>query len=266
MEHSKEYISYLKYANYLKIKEGDVVLVSSDIRAIFYKEMENTGLFPDANLFIDSLIEKIGNEGTLLFPTFNWDFCHNVPFNYNKTKGKTGSLGNVCLNRKDFKRTKHALYSFAVFGKDKEYLCDIDPTDAFGPDSIFEYLAQKHAKNVLLDVPMNNCFTFLHYVEQKTGLPIPYRFTKEFTGEYIDEKGITTTKTYSMFVRDLVLFKSHCYDPLEQEFLRTGLAEKIIINDLTMIIIPDLNNTIPCIKEDILFNQSKKVCTFLGQL
>ena len=115
-------IPYLELARNLKISSGSTVFISSDISRLAFEALENNIDF-NVNEFIDIIQDKIGNEGTLLFPVYNWDFCHGIPFNYNKTVGKTGLLGNAALKREDFKRTKNALYSFAVWGKDKDYLC-----------------------------------------------------------------------------------------------------------------------------------------------
>lgn len=261
----KKHVNLVNIADYLKIEKGDIILFSTDIVNLLYKEFEATKKRPEINTFIDSLIDKVGPEGTLLFPTFNWDFCHGTPFDIKKTKGKTGSLGNSCLKRGDFKRTKHALYSFAVTGKLKDYLCSLDFVDSFGPDSIFAILDKMHAKQILVDVKMNQCFTFVHYVEEMVEPPITYRFIKNFTGEYVDEQGQSSIKTYSMLVRDLDLFISHCYDPLEKGLLEEKLAEKIIINDIPFIVFPDLHNIVDYIKDDIVNNRSRKFCTYVGQ-
>ena len=69
------------------------------------------------NLILDSVLSKIGDDGTLLLPTFNWDFCNGKEFNYFKTPSKSGSLTKVALSRNDFIRTKNPIYSFAVSGK-----------------------------------------------------------------------------------------------------------------------------------------------------
>ena len=58
----------------LNIKEGDILLVSSDVLKLMIhnRKLENK---IDINSLIDMLIEKISTKGTLLFPTFNWDYC-----------------------------------------------------------------------------------------------------------------------------------------------------------------------------------------------
>lgn len=87
----------------------------------------------------------VGAEGTLLFHTFFWSFCHGGTFDYDKTLGETGILSNRALKRLDFIRTQHPIYSFAVWGKDARYLAALNNVDAFAHDSPFEYMYQKNA-------------------------------------------------------------------------------------------------------------------------
>ena len=103
--------NYFELFQDIDISEGDIVYVASDILklSIFYKQ--NKILF-DPNIFIDTLIKIVGDKGTLLFPTFNWDFCKGKIFDYKKTPSNCGSLSNIALQRSDFKRTKHPIHSF----------------------------------------------------------------------------------------------------------------------------------------------------------
>ena len=172
-----EYILLSEIPGKLNLQKGDIVLISSDITQLMSICMENEGSFK-LSTFIESICEIIGDEGTILIPVFNWGFCHDIPFNYKRTKGETGMLGNLALRMSDFKRTRHPLYSFAVKGKDAEYLSKIDPTDAFGSDSIFAYLDDNKAKNLIIGISICQCYTHVHYVEQKIG--VEYRYKKFF--------------------------------------------------------------------------------------
>ena len=107
--------------SYIDIQKGDILCISSDITKLLAKCRENKEVF-NPNLFIDIIKEKIGSKGTILFPTFNWDFCKGKKFDYYKTPSQVGALGNVALKRKDFRRTRHPVYSFAVSGYDQKYL------------------------------------------------------------------------------------------------------------------------------------------------
>lgn len=119
------------------IKKGDILLVSSDVTQLILKlcggiENFNRSIAKKyCNDIIDTLQNLIGEEGTLLFPTYNWGWCKGKPFIYEKTLGETGALGNAALKRTDFKRTKHPIYSFAVWGKDKDKLVSLNNVDSW---------------------------------------------------------------------------------------------------------------------------------------
>ena len=112
----------------------------------------------DPNKIIDALIEKVSPDGTLMFPTFNWDFCEGKGFDYNSTLSKTGSLSSMVLKRKDFQRTKNPIYSFAVTGKDKDLICNLKHHSCFGLDSPFGYLIKNHGKNLFIGLNLDKKF------------------------------------------------------------------------------------------------------------
>lgn len=253
---------YDKVVSQLNIQKGDTLLVSSDIKKFMWNSLKRKEKF-DIQRFIDTLIEAVGEEGTLLFPTYNWDFCKGDPFDYVNTPAKTGALGVAALKRSDFKRSKHPLYSCAIWGKDKEMLCQRDYISSFGEDSIFAYLHEKKAKNLLLDVTLQHCFTYAHYVEQQSG-SVSYRYLKKFTADYIDANGKREEKTYEMFVRNLDLDVVNLIDPYEEDFLKNGIAEVKNINDSKFLLI-ELAPAYDIILEDIEKNASRKLCRYNGQ-
>ncbi len=257
-------INYIKVVDYFGIKKGDVVFVSSDLKQLFFQETMVHDTFPDINLFIDTILEKIGPEGTLLVPTYNWDFCKGITFDWKKTKGKTGSLGNACLKRGDFKRTKHPIYSCVVCGKDQDYLCSLDYQSSFGDDSIFGYLDRNHARQIVIDVSLTDCFTYIHYIEEKVP-GIEYRFKKDFTAGYIDAEGKLDTRTYSMLVRYLDKEVVTDFTGIEEIFVETGLEHAYLINGISYYIIDDLHSLVTPVLEDIKDNKSRGICRYYGQ-
>lgn len=193
----ESYLAFLKTSN---IKKGDSVYVVSDIMK-FGLEAHKNGERLDMNKVIDCLKDMVGEEGNLLFPVFSWDFCKGKGFDIKNTKSTCGSLTEAARRRSDFKRTKHPMYSFVVWGKDTDYLCGMDNVDCWGEDTIFEWLDKVDAKVFSLGVHTLYGFTGSHHMEQKIG--VSYRYEKEFTGLYTDEEGITSERTYTMYVRDL---------------------------------------------------------------
>ena len=66
-----EYIKLKDLAKYLHINRGDNIFVTSDVKQLLYLLISNDD-DTDLNILIDGIIDIIGKEGTLVFPTFNW--------------------------------------------------------------------------------------------------------------------------------------------------------------------------------------------------
>lgn len=256
-----EYISYQKLPSILKIEKGDVILLTSDITDLFLQCQEN-GEILDVNILLDNFQEAIGEEGTLLIPTYNWGFCQGKAFDYKKTPSKTGAIGNAALRRKDFTRTKHPIYSFAVWGKDAVKLAEMDNIESFGPDSPFAYLEQVDAKNVFIGASLRNSFTYIHYIEQK--LKVPYRFSKVFRSHYIDQDKVDTVRDYSMYVRDLDLDVVCAPNPFVDILYANQVVQHGLINGVPYEVIR-FSEVTPYIQNDILYNRSKNLCKYKGQ-
>ena len=79
----------------------------------------------------------------------------------------TGALSNIALRRKDFKRSKNPIYSFAVWGKNKNKICSLSHKSCFSLKSPFGYLIKNNAKNLCIGMNFRDAFTFVHVVEQK---------------------------------------------------------------------------------------------------
>jgi len=200
MQNDKGNINIDNIFDKINILPGDTLLISSNILKMLIKnKKENKQL--DANLIIDLLKKKVGKEGTLMFPTYNWDFCKGKEFNYKTTKSLSGSLGNAALKRKEFKRTKNPIYSFAVTGKNKDYICELNHQSCFSLDSPFGYLIKHKGKNLFIDLDYKDGFTLCHVAEEAVG--VEYRYFKNFSGFYIDQENKRKRVNYKMYVRDL---------------------------------------------------------------
>lgn len=256
------YIPLSDYGKLFNIKEGDNVFISSDAKTLLLDALENNAPM-NLNNFIDGLVSAVGKNGTVVFPTYNWDFCKGKPFHYKRTPCKTGALGTLALKRQDFRRTRHPIYSFAVYGRNQDALCSMRNTDSFGVDSPFHFMHKNNFINFIIDVPFQHSFTFLHYVEEISGI-VTYRYIKNFTADYTYADNPTEQRTYSMFVRNLDMDVESTVDPIEKDFILKQAEIKIRINNSEIKRV-DLAKAYPIILDDILHNNAKKLCRFKGQ-
>lgn len=259
-----DYVKLRQLASHLGLNRGDRVYVTSDVKGLLYGCMHHEDE-TDLNILIDGITDIIGEEGTLVFPTFNWSFCGGEAFDYHKTPAKTGSLCKIAMERDDFRRTKHPIYSFAVWGKDKEELCALENKSSFGEDSPFAYMVAKGYRNLFIDKDLEHSFVFVHYAEQSVGhLHKNYRYLKDFTAQYTDENGVTSTRTYDMNVRALDRDVTNVIYAFEDEFIEKGIMKRFFINDLEYKII-ELAKAHPILQEDVRHNRSRRICSYIGQ-
>lgn len=243
----------------LDIKTGQPLMISSDITKLWAEYRKTKTKFVPQE-FIELLQKKVTKDGTLIFPTYSWDFCHGEGFDYYKTIPRTGGLGRVSLSMPGFRRTQHPIYSFAVWGKDADKLCKMNNISSFGNDSPFSYFNEQAVDHLMIGIPFTKGFTFAHYVEELIG--VPYRYLKDFEGKYVDDKGVESIRTYSMNVRDLDL------DVINSEgishLLEENVRQKAIFYDVEFRII-NYADAFPKIFNDIKYNKARSIAEYKGQ-
>jgi aminoglycoside 3-N-acetyltransferase len=176
------------------IKRGDLILVHSS-----FKSFGRVIGGPQA--VVNAMLRTIGEAGTLVVPTFNFDFCDGVPYDYKNTKSQMGAITEIVRNNQESSHVRHPIYSFSAIGALKHDIGAINNVSSYGSDSFFSYLAKNNGKIVVFGLSYNDSMTFFHHVEEMTGCG--YRHMKEFSGEIIDEDGKIEKKTYTMNARDI---------------------------------------------------------------
>lgn len=189
----------------LDIQAGDNLLIHSAIQFLGY---------PVGGLktIYETIISQITPRGTLVVPTFNFEFARGVEYHPSITPSvNMGVISEFIRQLPEAHRSSHPLQSIAAVGKYAMYLTQNDSPGAFDNGSAFERMLRLDFKCLLLGATINAC-SIIHYSEQN--LEVPYRFWKNFSGK-IDGKD----KTYRMFARNLDL------DPQ----LDLSLIQKILI-------------------------------------
>jgi len=242
----------------ININNGDTVLVSSDIlKILLYNKKVESKISPDN--IIDMLKEKIGNTGNLLFPTYNWSFCEGKEFDYKNTKSLCGTLSNIALQRKDFKRTKNPIYSFTVYGKDMEHITNLDHKDCFSFNSPFGYLIEKKAKNLFINLHYRlGGYPFVHVLEQE--LNLSHRFKKNFSGYCIDKFGKKEKKTFSLYVRKIEkgIGETFIREEFDEILLKNkAITEHSIIKNIVDTSLMDLNLAYELLKDE--YSRNSKI-------
>lgn len=245
------------------INKGDEIYVVSEVLGLL-KSAKEKGTKLDLNQLIDSVYEAVGEKGTVMIPEFNWGFCHGETFDYKNTAPQTGALPKVALKRNDFRRTKHPIYSFCVKGSKSAELCEMDPEESFGPDTIFDLLYRWNAKALVIGMDPIWGLTFLHHIEKMVG--VPYRYEKKFTAGYIDEAGVLAQRTYSMYVRDMERDpkpKEHFHN-IAKIMQELGVIKSWACDDIPIHLV-NLRQMYDVVRIDIVANDSRNIYIYKGQ-
>ena len=182
------------------LNPGDTVLIHSSLKNISQYLHKNGYKFTVEDIF-NSFQIAIGDNGTLLFPLFNFEFPNTNFFDIKNSKSQMGSLSEYARNHSESFRTGHPIYSFAVIGRNAHFFKDIDNISGYGMDSPFAILKELDGKIGILGLEDQNSMTFYHHVEE--ALKVDYRYFKDVSGTYINNEGIKENKTYKLFVRDI---------------------------------------------------------------
>jgi len=150
---------------------------------------------------IEAILSVIGPGGTLIMPTFNYDFLRGTPWDMRTSPSQMGVLTEVVRKDPRAKRMFHPVYSMAAIGAHADEVAAQRATDCFGETTIFSKFREWDAKILILGLAYSKSITFLHHCEQAAG--VDYRFLKEFKGAAIDAQGKPSEETITMFVRDV---------------------------------------------------------------
>ena len=182
------------------VNKGDMLLLHSSLKRTILAA-RRAGLRASAEDVLNSFLDALGPEGTLILPIFNFSFTTGVPFDIRTTPSEMGALTEIGRKHPDAVRTGHPIYSFVAIGAKSGMFRDIDNFSGYGADSPFSKLMSEDGKIGVLDLEDFDSMTFYHYVEE--ALEVDYRLHKVFNGDYTDHEGNTTPRSYGLFVRNL---------------------------------------------------------------
>ena len=188
------------------LKPGGILVLQSSYKGCGGVENGMEGL-------IDSLIEFLGPEGTLIMPAYNFQsWTEQHYFDPLETASTVGTITEIFRQRKDVKRTKHPVHSLSVWGKHANSLTNLDYTNSFGSDSVFAYLLKHDTIYATLGLGEKMPFLPCHFTE--VSMNVSYRRNKDFGGIYLSEERKPELKVYGFPVRvnqKNPVFEAHIY-------------------------------------------------------
>ena len=184
----------------LGVKKGDCLFVHSGLKALgkFIPNNDANSLESLLNIFL----EAVGEKGTIVVPTFNFDFCRGEAFDRKKTPcDGMGAFSEYVRTHKDAYRACHPIHSVAAIGASAIAITESVGFSEFSEGSFFDVLLQLDCKILFYGVSFVE--SFVHIAEERA--KVPYRFWKTFTGDVIDgDKRETVTINFYARRFDLV--------------------------------------------------------------
>ena len=187
------------------IQPGDTLLVHSSYKSF-------GGVEGGPQTVIDAFLDVLGPAGSLIMPTFNFNFCKGEPWDVRSTPSQMGAMTNMIRQRPDAKRVFHPIYSFAVVGKYAGFMTKERYKSSYEKNSLFGKLREVDGKIMVIGLSYNDSMTFFHHIEEIEG--VDYRYLKDFTGMITDENGDTYEDTFTMLVRDIEKGVQTMVDPM----------------------------------------------------
>jgi aminopeptidase-like protein/aminoglycoside N3'-acetyltransferase len=174
------------------LERGDVVYCHVDFAAL--GPLWNHGLEEEhAAALLAALFEVLGEEGTLLVPSYTFSFCRNEVFDPANTPADAGPWNpsraflELVRTRPDAVRSIDPIHSVAGIGPLATSLLAGVPGTCFGADSVHDRLHGIDGKICLIGLPLEEA-TFRHHVEEMVG--VPFRYRKLFTGQIREDGGL----------------------------------------------------------------------------
>ena len=162
----------------LNIQIGDSVYLSVDMGKVplpkIKCELSKKGIREREKKWCEFIFEgiqkKIGSEGTLLVPTFSYEYARDQkPFSLENTPSETGIFTESIRLKKKSVRSLHPIFSVSGVGKNAKLILNNVGKSSYGLASPFMRLASFKTKFVFLGTTLRN-LTYFHHLEHLYGV------------------------------------------------------------------------------------------------
>ena len=208
----------------LPLVAADTLLVHASLAALGpWRGVEPKDM-PDA--ILEALESRLGPRGTLVMPTFAYDFPQTGRCDLRVAPSSVGVLTERFRSRPGTLRSTHPMFSFAASGHGAlELLRPQHPErHPFGPDSVFARLHASNAMVLLLGAEFRTCTAFV-YSERVHG--VRYRFDKHFSGEVTGIDGTVHKGDFFHFCLPQSISNRPDYSRAAADLLACGTARRI---------------------------------------
>jgi aminoglycoside 3-N-acetyltransferase len=161
---------FIEQLKSIGIKPGMSLMVHSSLKKIGKVE-------GGANTIIDSLLEVLGPEGTLMMSTVSGNVNPGqTVFHPDYTQSTVGLLSNIFRKRDNVLRSLHPIHSITAYGPKAKFFTDghFEANTPWSPDSPYGKIMRNDGFILFLGVNFE-CNTCLHALEIEARVPGLYR-------------------------------------------------------------------------------------------
>lgn len=168
----------------LGVTPGDVICVHSSVKDLS-RERTRDGMIRQAEELIEGLKLAVGEDGTIVMPTFT--YCNEgnprgEVYHPDKTKSRTGFLTELFRKTPDVVRSRQPTHSVAAWGRLADELTDgHENVNPLGVDSPLHRLVCQGGKVVFLGTDFKTC-SLIHVAESVGGAPYVKVFRYGYLG------------------------------------------------------------------------------------
>lgn len=212
-------ISKASVAEFFKnagVVKGDTIFLHSD--AIVTAEMEGKDINEKAETLFAGILGALGEQGTLVVPTFTYSATKGEIYNVQHTKSDVGLLTEIFRKRPGVLRSLNPAFSVAASGAQAKAFAATSMDDCFGEKTSFELLYKLNGWIFTLGCSFDRV-TFIHYVDQAA--KVDYRYFKTFPATIVNGSE-TIQNSMRYLVRDLNRKTSAKLDDLRDRLKAEG--------------------------------------------
>ncbi len=218
------------------LKAGDVAMVHSSLSRL-------GNVQGGASTVIRALIEVLGDDGTLVMPSFpalgyTFDYLSKNPsFDVRHTPSQMGAITEAFRKIKGVKRSMHPTDPVCSIGKETKFLLKdhYSQLTPYNQNSPFYKLITLKGKIILLGTKLDTVTNFHVPEDMIENYKYPVYHTKQFLVKVRDEVGVermVTTKSH-----DPAMSKKRKCNELEPAFIKDGVMKRFNIGDASCAII-----------------------------
>lgn len=179
------------------IREGDTIFTHSNLG--FFGKLDDADTRQEyGEAFLSAIRVVLGEDGTLVVPTFTYSFTDGDRFDPASTASDMGLFSEFVRDHPESVRSADPNFSVSAIGRCSENLTESPPANSFGPDSFWErFLA---VDGTYCNFNFDAASSSIHYVERC--FDVPYRWDKPFAGTLVRD-GYEERRVFYHYVRDL---------------------------------------------------------------